>query len=172
MANGHDPMQVDDKENVNSTEASLDELFAVASPPPTLSIQKNPTFRALHAQSHSMDASPRSSSGSEIDSPLCMQRFTSRSRPKPKVRRTLSMFQKPGELLDTEMEETNNCTPVALPCREFMKTDECQILPCFGIKDDMLKRINHKTVHVCRDRANYSCLMFWTDNTNISTMNI
>ena len=139
-------MQVDDKENMISTEASLDELFAVASPPPSVAINKHPTFRALHASSHSMDASPRSTSGSEIDSPLCGNRFTSRFRPKPKVRRTLSMFQKPGDLLDTEMEETNNYTPPQLPCREFMKTDECQILPCFGIKDDMLKRIDHKTV--------------------------
>jgi hypothetical protein len=131
-----DSMDVDDKENMNSTEASLDELFAIASPPPSLSIKKNPSFRALHA----------GSSGSEMDSPLCVNRFTSRFRPKPKVRRTLSMFQKPGDLLDTEMEETNNVTPPQLPCREFMKTDECQILPCFGIKDDMLKRIDQKTV--------------------------
>src|SRR5271170_5325119 len=150
MTNGQtqqsDDMQIDDKENINSTEASLEEIFTVASPPPSISINRNPTFRALHAPSHSMDASPRSSSGSEMDSPLCLSRFTSRFRPKPKVRRTLSMFQKPGELLDTEMEETNNYTPPQLPCREFMKNDECQILPCFGIKDDMLKRIDHKTV--------------------------
>jgi hypothetical protein len=138
-------MQVDNKENMNSTEASLDELFAITSPPPSVSINRAPAFRTLHAASHSMDASP-SSSASETDSPLCMNRFTSRSRPKPKVRRTLSMFQKPGDLLDTEMEETNNYTPPQLPCRDFMKTDECQILPCFGIKDDMLKRIDHKTV--------------------------
>src|SRR5271170_2799780 len=139
-------MQVDDKENMTSTEPSLDELFAIASPPPSVAINKHPTFRALHSSSHSMDASPHSTSGSEIDSPLCGNRFTSRFRPKPKVRRTLSMFQKPGDLLDTEMEETSNYTPPQLPCREFMKTDECQILPCFGIKDDMLKRIDHKTV--------------------------
>jgi hypothetical protein len=137
-------MQVDDKENMNSTEASLDELFAVASPPPSVSINRNSTFRALHTNSHSFDAS---SSGSEMDSPLCVSRFTSRFRPKPKVRRTLSMFQKPGDLLDTEMEETSNYTPPQLPCREFMKAEECQILPCFGIKDDMLKRIDHKTVY-------------------------
>lgn len=136
-------MQIDDKENVNSTEATLDEIFAVASPPPSISVKKNPNFRGLHASSHSMDASPQSS-GSELDSPLCMTRFTSRFRPKPKVRRTLSMFQKPGDLLDTEMEETSNYTPLQLP---RLKTDECQILPCFGVKDDMLKRIDHKTVH-------------------------
>src|SRR5208282_5326849 len=148
MANSQtsDAMQVDDKENMNSTEASLDELFAISSPPPSVSINKAPAFRALHAPSHSMDASP-CSSASEMDSPLCVNRFTSRHRPKPKVRRTLSMFQKPGDLLDSEMEETNSYTPPQLPCREFMKTDECQILPCFGIKDDMLKRIDHKTVH-------------------------
>lgn len=148
MTNGHipDSMDVDDKENANVSEPSLDELFAVASPPPSTSAKKAPTFRALHASSFSMDASPRSTSGSENDSPLCINRLNSRFRPKPKVRRTLSMFQKPGELLDTEMEETNNVTPPQMPCREFMKTDECQILPCFGIKDDMLKRIDHKTV--------------------------
>lgn len=148
MTNGHipDSMDVDDKENANVSEPSLDELFAVASPPPSASVKKAPTFRALHASSFSMDASPRSTSGSENDSPLCINRLNSRFRPKPKVRRTLSMFQKPGELLDTEMEETNNVTPPQMPCREFMKTDECQILPCFGIKDDMLKRIDHKTV--------------------------
>jgi len=141
-------MQVDDKENMNPTEASLDELFAIASPPPSASANMNPTFRALHAASHSMDA--RSSlSSAEMDSPLCISRFTSRFQPKPKVRRTLSMFQKPGDLLDTEMEETSNYTPPQLPCREFTKTDECQILPCFGIKDDMLKRIDHKTVSHC-----------------------
>lgn len=133
-------MQIDDKENLNSTEASLDELFAVASPPPSLSIKKNPTIRALHASSLSMDATSSPSSSTDNDSPLCVDRFTSRFRPKPKVRRTLSMFQKPGDLLDTEMEETNNS------CREVLKTDECQILPCFGIRDDMLKRIDHRTV--------------------------
>jgi M-phase inducer tyrosine phosphatase len=138
-------MDIDDKENLNSTEATMEELFA-GTPPPSISIKKNPTFRALHVPSHSMDASP--SSGSDIDSPLCLNRFTSRFRPKPKVRRTLSMFQKPGDLLDTEMEETNHCTPPQLPCKDFMKTDECQILPCFGIKDDMLKRIDHKTVRL------------------------
>jgi hypothetical protein len=164
-------MDVDDKENVNSTEASLDELFAVATPPPSIAIKKNTTFRALHAPSHSMDASP--SSGSEMgDTPLCLNRFTSRFRPKPKVRRTLSMFQKPGDLLDTEMEETNHYTPPQLPCRDFMKTDECQILPCFGIRDDMLKRIDHKTVRVCDDWAYGSCSMFWMDNTDIVTTNI
>ena len=136
-------MQVDEKENMNSTEATLDELFEMASPPPSVSVNRNPTFRTLHASSQSLDAS---SSGSEMDSPLCISRFTSRFRPKSKVRRTLSMFQKPGDLLDTEMEETNNFPPPQLPCREFMKSDECQILPCFGIKDDMLKRIDHKTV--------------------------
>ena len=152
-------MQVDDKENMNSTEASLDELFTMASPPPSVSIKKAPAFRALHATSHSMDSSP-CSSASEMDSPLFANRFTSRSRPKPKVRRTLSMFQKPGDLLDTEMEETNNYTPPQLPCRDFMKTDECQILPCFGIKDDMLKRIDHKTVYYISFNANDSCLMY------------
>jgi hypothetical protein len=147
MANSQtsDTMQVDNKENMNSTEASLGELFAIGSPP--LSINRPPAFRTLHTASHSMDGSP-SSSAPEIDSPLCINRFTSRSRPKPKVRRTLSMYQKPGDLLDTEMEETNNYTPPQLPCREFMKTDECQILPCFGIKDDMLKRIDHRTVYL------------------------
>jgi hypothetical protein len=137
-------MQVDDKENMNSTEATLDQIFAVASPPPSVSINKNPTFRGLHATSHSMDASPQSS-GSEMDSPLCMNRFTSQFRPKPKVRRTLSMFQKPGDFLDTEMEDSNSYAPLQLPCQ---KPDECQILPCFGVKDDMLKRIDHKTVHL------------------------
>jgi hypothetical protein len=158
MANGHvsESMDVDDKENMNSTEASLDELFAVASPPPSVSM-KNTSFRALHASSHSMDAG---SSGSEMDSPLCLNRFTSRFRPKPKVRRTLSMFQKPGDLLDTEMEETNNVTPPQLPCREFMKTDECQILPCFGIKDDMLKRIDHKTVSPLITKSDDSSSMY------------
>jgi hypothetical protein len=148
MTNSHisDLMDIDNKENIGAPEPSLDELFAVASPPPTVSIKKNLTFRALHTSSFSMDASPRSSSGSENDSPLCINRLDSRFRPKPKVRRTLSMFQKPGDLLDTEMEETNNITPPQLPCREFLKTDECQILPCFGIRDDMLKRIDHKTV--------------------------
>ena len=136
-------MDIDDKENVNSTEASLDELFAVASPPPSISVKKDPAIRALHTSSHSMDASP--SSASENDSPLCLSRFTSRHRPKPKVRRTLSMFQKPGDVIDTEMEETG-CTASQLPCREFMKQEECQILPCFGVKEDMLKRINCQTV--------------------------
>ena len=57
------------------------------------------------------------------------------------------MFQKPGDLLNSEMEETiRDCTPPQMPCKEFMKTDECQILPCFGVKNDMLKRIDHKTV--------------------------
>jgi len=140
-------MQIDDKENMNSTEASLDELFAVASPPPSLSVKKKPTIRSLHASSLSLDAAASpSSSSTDNDSPLCVNRLTSRFRPKPKVRRTLSMFQKPGDLLDTEMEEMNNFTPTQSPCREFLKTDECQILPCFGIKDDTLKRIDHKTV--------------------------
>lgn len=95
-----------------------------------------------------MDDSPRSASTSEVDSPLyAVNRLNSRFRPKPKVRRTLSMFQKPGDLLNTEMEETiRDCTPPQMPCREFMKMDECQILPCFGVKDDMLKRIDHETV--------------------------
>jgi len=139
-------MQIDDKENMNSTEATLDELFAVASPPPSLSIKKQPMIRAFHASSLSLDttASPCSSS-TDNDSPLRMNRFPSRSRP-TKVRRTLSMFQNPGDLLDSEMEETNNGTPIQLPCREFWKTDECQILPCFGIKACPLKRIDHKTV--------------------------
>jgi M-phase inducer tyrosine phosphatase len=146
LANGQasDAMQVDDKENMNSTEATLDEIFAVASPPPSVSVKKNPVFRGLHTSSHSMDVSSQSSE-SEIDSPLCMSRFTSRFRPKPKVRRTLSMFQKPGDLLDTEMEDTNNYSPLQLPCQ---KPDECQILPCFGVRDDMLKRIEPKTVHL------------------------
>ena len=94
-----DSMDVDNKENAGAPEPSLDELFAVASPPPSVSVKKNPTFRAVHASSFSMDASPRSSSGSENDSPLCLNRLNSRFRPKPKVRRTLSMFQKPGDLL-------------------------------------------------------------------------
>ena len=155
-------MQVDDKENSVSTDVSLDEIFKVATPPPSVTVPRNPTLRAAHATSHSCDAS---SSGSELDSPLCVGRFTSRFRPKAKVRRTLSMFQKPGDLLDTEMEETNDVTPPSLPCREFTKTDECQILPCFGIKDDMLKRIDHRTVipHISRPFylmwANGSCLM-------------
>jgi hypothetical protein len=148
-----DSMQIDDKENMNSTEASLDELFAMASPPPSLSIKKNPTIRALHASSLSLDAAASPSSSTDNDSPLCANRFTSRFRPKPKVRRTLSMFQKPGDLLDTEMEETNNCTPTQLPCRELVKSDECQILPCFGIKEDMLKRIECKTVSPCHYRG-------------------
>jgi hypothetical protein len=152
MANDQNPnaMQVDDKENINSTEASLDTIFATGSPPP--SINRHPKFRALHAPSHSMDESPSSSIG-EMDSPLCVNRFTSRFRPKPKVRRTLSMFQNPGELLDTEMEETNHCTPPQLSGRELTKADECQILPCFGIKDDMLKRIDHKTVSSYKSHA-------------------
>ena len=133
-------MQID-KENINSTDVSLDELFNTATPP-SVTLNRNPTFRTVHAASHSLDAS---SSGSELDSPLCMGRLTSRFRPKHKVRRTLSMFQKPGDLLDTEMEETSSAAPPLL-CREFVKTDECQILPCFGVKDDMLKRIDHKTV--------------------------
>jgi hypothetical protein len=137
-------MEIDNKENVNSTEASLDELFAVASPPPSISIKRNPTIRALHVSSHSMDASP-SANNSEVESPLCINRFTSRHRPKPKVRRTLSMFQKPGDVIDTEMEDSG-CNTSQLPCREFMKQEECQILPCFGVKEDMLKRINCQTV--------------------------
>jgi hypothetical protein len=162
-------MDIDDKENVNSTEASLDELFAVASPPPTISIKKNPTFRALHVSSHSMDASP--SSSSETDSPLCLNRLTARHRPRHKVRRTLSMFQKPGDVLDAEAEETG-CTPPQVPCREFMKQEECQILPCFGVKEDMLKRINCQTVALSTILADDSYLMSWMDDTNISTMTI
>lgn len=162
-------MDIDDKENVNSTEASLDELFVVASPPPTISLPKNSTFRALHVSSHSMDASP--SSASDMESPLCLNRFTSRHRPKPKVRRTLSMFQKPGDVMDTEMEETS-CTPSQMPCREFTKNEECQILPCFGVKEDMLKRINHQTVLLSALKVNYSYLMYWMDVTRIFTTNI
>jgi hypothetical protein len=143
-AKNSNAMDIDDKENIDSIKTSLHEIFTDATPPPSITTRRNPTFRRLHISSHSVDESPRSSE-SETDSPLCGDRFTSRFRPKQKVRRTLSMFQKPGDLLDTEIEEGCNATPPQAPC-ESMKAEECQILPCFGIKDDMLKRIDNKTV--------------------------
>jgi hypothetical protein len=168
-------MQLDDKENIASTEVSLDSIFSMGSPPPSVGVKKNLAFRTLDSSSHNIDTPPRSVSLSEVDSPLCgSNKYTHRFRPKPKVRRTLSMFQKPDEFLDTEMEEAEDCTPPqVLPCRD-PKTDECQILPCFGVKEDMLKRIDDKTVFAFPSTrgVNKSCLAFWTDTMRICAMSI
>jgi hypothetical protein len=60
------------------------------------------------------------------------------------------MFQHPVDVIDSEMEES---TP-RVACRDFLKTEECQILPCFQVKEDMLKRIDCKTVRRKGDMAN------------------
>lgn len=61
-------------------------------------------------------------------------------RPRTKVRRTQSMFQHLGDFLaqerSREMEEELDSTP----------SSECRLLPCFGVSEDGLKRIDKETL--------------------------
>jgi M-phase inducer tyrosine phosphatase len=113
---------------------NLEELFGGASP-------KQDKTRALNS-AFLQPPKPFSLESNADGSPAPLGRSVRPSiqRPKGKVRRTLSMFEHPEDVMQTERDETvPNPSPRADP-------GENSYLPCFNVKDDPLRRIDRATL--------------------------
>ena len=122
------------KENLDLT---LGDLFNAAASP--VRAVKSATMESLpvfswckeDVASHHMVAEPEDECMNKTNRPA--SRLAPFARP-PKVRRTISMVQNAGEFV------------VPSSSAGLEPTGGVRILPCFTIKDDPLKRINHETL--------------------------
>ena len=113
---------------------NLEELFGGASPKQDKTRIPNSAFleppKSFSLESGA-DGSP---------APLGRSVRPGTQRPKGKVRRTLSMFEHPEDVMQTERDETApDPSPRADP-------GENSYLPCFNVKDDPLRRIDRATL--------------------------
>lgn len=92
------------------------------------------------SKTFSMESGPTNTSldGSPV-APLNRQKFP---RPRGKIRRTLSMFENPKDVMkrDVQIQACVDLSPVK------SSPGESSILPCFSSKDDTLRRIDKATL--------------------------
>ncbi|KAL7273146.1 m-phase inducer phosphatase [Rhizina undulata] len=121
-----------------ASQMKLEDLFA-ASPPQNEKkiVAPSPTALGSPPRSKLFNISPGSTSldGSPI-APLNRARF---QRPKGRIRRTLSMFDNPKEVMKKDLKEANKI--IASPL-DKASVEESSILPSHTIKDDSLRRID------------------------------
>jgi M-phase inducer tyrosine phosphatase len=119
----------------------LEELFGGASPESKKA--GSPNSRFLAPPPPKPFAAGTDPDGSPI-APLNRQARPSFQRPKGKVRRTMSMFENPQDVMQEDAkDEEGKINPCPSP-----KVDpgENSYLPCFNVKDDPLRRITRSTL--------------------------
>jgi M-phase inducer tyrosine phosphatase len=122
--------------SLTAPQINLEELFGSSSPERT---------RKSSSPSRSFLAPPPRPFGfGEMDgSPVSSSNRSRPCRPKGKIRRTLSMFQDPAEVMTEDGEVEMGSPRLELGCPT---TNEKQMLPSFTVRDDSLRRISVETM--------------------------
>ncbi|OLL23926.1 M-phase inducer phosphatase [Neolecta irregularis DAH-3] len=105
-----------------------------------------PVLAHLYGDSSSDSPSSYSAHPDPNESPLANikpDKSLSRFRP-PRFRRTQSMFQRPGDIVAATPTPTIS-QPVSFSSPKIDDNPDGTILPCFNVKEDQLKRIDHNT---------------------------
>ncbi|KAF8475533.1 hypothetical protein BDZ91DRAFT_673360 [Kalaharituber pfeilii] len=121
----------------------LEEIFKTASPPPKeeKAISLGPAFSPLSTPKPPKFPVPERCENSVDGSPVAAIQRRPNVRPKLKMRRTMSMIEKPEDAMPPA---DKIMTPKLAPITDILANSspgESHILPCFTVKDDSLRRI-------------------------------